>query len=154
VTRYLAITLARKPLSERTVASNVLKWGTGALNISACRIGHNEPVKTTTRTSDKNSGTAYNQGKAGHYRGGDNQAGPAPEGRWPSNVLLSGEAAQDLDAQSGNLKSGSGTVKRKSSKAQGGNRSASYGAESRPEWHEEVWYGDEGGASRFFKVIR
>ena len=30
--------LARKPLSEATVAANVLKWGTGALNISSTRI--------------------------------------------------------------------------------------------------------------------
>jgi DNA methylase len=30
--------LVRKPLSEKTVAENVLKWGTGALNIGACRI--------------------------------------------------------------------------------------------------------------------
>ena len=33
------ICLARKPLSEKTVAANVLKWGTGALNINGCRIG-------------------------------------------------------------------------------------------------------------------
>lgn len=31
------VTLARKPL-EGTVAANVLKWGTGALNIDGCRI--------------------------------------------------------------------------------------------------------------------
>ena len=33
------IVLARKPLAG-TVAENVLAWGTGALNIDACRIGH------------------------------------------------------------------------------------------------------------------
>jgi DNA modification methylase len=32
------IVLARKPLSERTVAANVLRWGCGALNIRACRV--------------------------------------------------------------------------------------------------------------------
>src|SRR5690606_18808994 len=32
------IILARKPLSEATVAENVLKWGTGGLNIDRCRI--------------------------------------------------------------------------------------------------------------------
>lgn len=32
------IVLARKPLSENTIAANVLRWGTGALNIGACRI--------------------------------------------------------------------------------------------------------------------
>jgi site-specific DNA-methyltransferase (adenine-specific) len=33
------IILARKPL-EGTIVANVLKWGTGALNIDACRIGN------------------------------------------------------------------------------------------------------------------
>ena len=33
------ITVARKPLSEKTVAENVLKWGTGGLNINVCRVG-------------------------------------------------------------------------------------------------------------------
>jgi len=36
-------TLARKPLSEKTVAENVLKWGTGGINIDDCRVDHNEP---------------------------------------------------------------------------------------------------------------
>lgn len=33
------ITLARKPLSEKTIAKNVLKWGTGGININGCRVG-------------------------------------------------------------------------------------------------------------------
>lgn len=33
------IVLARKPLSEKTVAENVLKWGVGGINIDECRIG-------------------------------------------------------------------------------------------------------------------
>ena len=37
---YEPIVLARKPLSEKTVAANVLRWGTGALNIDATRIGN------------------------------------------------------------------------------------------------------------------
>jgi len=32
------IALARKPLSEKSVPANVLRWGTGALNIDACRV--------------------------------------------------------------------------------------------------------------------
>lgn len=34
------ILLARKPISERNIASNVLKWGVGGLNIGECRIGY------------------------------------------------------------------------------------------------------------------
>jgi len=32
------IVVARKPLSEKTVALNVLKWGTGGINIDGCRV--------------------------------------------------------------------------------------------------------------------
>ena len=32
------ICLARKPLSEKTVAANVLRWGTGAINVDGCRV--------------------------------------------------------------------------------------------------------------------
>ena len=35
-------TLARKPLSEKTVAANVLKWRTGGINIDRCRVGTDE----------------------------------------------------------------------------------------------------------------
>jgi site-specific DNA-methyltransferase (adenine-specific) len=38
-------TLCRKPLSEKTVAANVLKWGTGGINIDGCRVG-SETIKT------------------------------------------------------------------------------------------------------------
>ena len=35
--------LARKPL-EGTVAANVLKWGTGGLNVDGCRMAHGDPA--------------------------------------------------------------------------------------------------------------
>jgi len=37
-----SITLARKPLSEKTIAKNVLKWGTGGINIDKCRVWTND----------------------------------------------------------------------------------------------------------------
>jgi DNA modification methylase len=40
-------TLCRKPLSESTVAKNVLKWGTGGINIDGCRVG-TEKIETAT----------------------------------------------------------------------------------------------------------
>jgi site-specific DNA-methyltransferase (adenine-specific) len=33
------ICVARKPLSEKTIAENVIKWGTGGINIDGCRVG-------------------------------------------------------------------------------------------------------------------
>ena len=34
------ITVARKPISEKTVAGNVLKYGTGGINVDGCRVGN------------------------------------------------------------------------------------------------------------------
>jgi hypothetical protein len=36
------ICMARKPLAEKTVAENVLKYGTGGINIDESRVGLNE----------------------------------------------------------------------------------------------------------------
>lgn len=60
----------------------------------------------------------------------------------------------DLDRQSGKRKSGSGAVKRSSGADQAGNQGAAYGRESRPAGTPQIWYGDEGGASRFFKQFK
>jgi DNA modification methylase len=38
------IVVARKPISEKAVAENVMKWGTGGLNIDGCRIESRFPA--------------------------------------------------------------------------------------------------------------
>ena len=77
------IILARKPL-ENTIAGNVLKWGTGAINIDGCRVGvkdetqmYVQPRPTTdkgTASWSKGEHTAFHYGTSG--------------GRWPANLLL------------------------------------------------------------------
>ena len=47
---------ARKPLGERTVAANVLRWGCGALNIDACRV---ETSEGTSRACAGGFGAAF-----------------------------------------------------------------------------------------------
>jgi hypothetical protein len=77
--------LARKPF-KGNVASNVLKHGTGALNIDGCRVAHgtvnggNLADNPHPRESTKNTGSAF---------GGDQEAAVDPSGRWPANVVLS-----------------------------------------------------------------
>ena len=45
------ITVARKPISERNIAANVLKHGTGGMNIDGCRVKTDEtPFKKTQRS--------------------------------------------------------------------------------------------------------
>lgn len=38
------ITIAQKPISEKNIAANVLKWGTGGINVDACRIDKRFPA--------------------------------------------------------------------------------------------------------------
>jgi DNA modification methylase len=48
------ICMARKPLSEATVADNVLRWRTGAINIGGCRVGSEGGAGiVTARTTNK-----------------------------------------------------------------------------------------------------
>lgn len=76
------ICLARKPLSEKTVAANVLRWGTGALNIDGCRIqgGGN---KTFERFAGNRSREQYRMGTTG-------AAVETDMGRWPANLCHDG----------------------------------------------------------------
>lgn len=77
------IVLARKPLSEKTVAANVLRWGTGAINVDACRIGD------TVETWPKSRSYAPGQMQPGG-RGETMATGEAPAGRWPANFTHDG----------------------------------------------------------------
>jgi DNA modification methylase len=74
------ICLARKPLSEPSIAANVLRWGTGALNISACRVGE------TVETWPPSRSYAPGQIQPGH-NGSTQPTGDVPPGRWPANML-------------------------------------------------------------------
>lgn len=78
------IVLARAPLSEPTVAANVSKWGTGALNIDGGRLATVEIGKP--RSVDTLYSTpVYGQGR----HGGSNGTGATSSaGRWPPNVCL------------------------------------------------------------------
>lgn len=74
------ITVARKPLSEKTVAANVLKWGTGAINIDGGRVGTEQTI--TTRNGDSGGNGAYGRDERVFKR-------VNPPGRFPANLILS-----------------------------------------------------------------
>jgi len=58
------IVVARKPLSEKTIAKNVLEWGTGGINIDGCRVeyqGEADKASATPQgkcTSNSSAGSA------------------------------------------------------------------------------------------------
>lgn len=132
------IILARKPLAEKTVAANVLEYGTGAINIDGCRIG--EELLS-----------AHGGGITGDRIYGGGVGVPAQDrgsnphtGRWPANVCLDEEAGAMLDAQSGERKD---VFRRSKGSAPAGNGNT-HGVMQ--EIDHQRGYGDSGGASRFF----
>lgn len=140
------VTLARKPV-EGTVAANVLKWGTGALNIDACRIGGGNGWHETRRLSDIRGGKMH----AGAVRGKTAAVQVESKGRWPANLILGPEAVVELNEQSGDLHP-RGNVNPSS---QGGGSGHSWSTNNRPSSHHNR---DNlkvvGGASRFFFNVR
>lgn len=85
------IVLARKPLSEGTVAANVLRWRTGALNIDACRVTFEDGDTTASGVrAGQGKGRGSYEGPALHATVGGVVAPPHALGRWPANVVHDG----------------------------------------------------------------
>jgi len=148
-----SIFMFRKPVAEKNITSNVLKYGTGGLNIDACRI----------QTQENLSGGAYAKKGLDRYDGYENwrfkRQGDAgefkpPVGRWPANIVFMYHPEcenlckdscpiRQLDEQAGTLKSGTNNTRTKvgSFVEHGGLGKAG---------DVQVAYGDIGAASRFF----
>jgi len=137
------IVLARKPLSEKSVAENVLRWGTGGLNIDESRIGTEEV--SIHHAGSSNSGTL-------NWNSGDRKDSSkdyyTTQGRWPANIIFDEEAGQVLDQQSGILKSGNGKSGINKIKRNGNTDGVCKMDMGYSE--SAIHYGDKGGASRFF----
>lgn len=137
------IVVARKPLSEKTVADNVLKWGTGGINIDDCRIEHNEPEKLTNRTPriDEN---IFSDETCGFKKETNHIASASPLGRFPANVIL-----DDSDVVQDSFPQSSVTGKRSEESASKDKKKG----DSQVGWHE--WrsgaeYSDSGSTARYF----
>jgi len=126
--------LSRAPLTESTVASNVLKFGTGGLNIDASRIESEPIVYAAGCGGGKNTVNRMMGGNRENDAEFRKRAWGHRTGRWPANLVLShsdecnGQCAPgcpvaELDRQSGNIKT-------------------------------RTHYDDNGGASRFFYCAR
>lgn len=90
------VIVARKPLCG-TVAENVLRHGTGGINVDGCRVSHSPgEYETQSEWSRTYHGRQYGSGHV--YGGGDgltkDMSGatrpPHAAGRWPANVIHDG----------------------------------------------------------------
>lgn len=135
------IIVARKPL-DGTVAQNVQQWGCGGLAIDACRIdGAPDPASWTAKRADGDGLGRLGQRSANVAAMNAGLIQP-PTGRWPANVILSGEAGQALDAQTGTLHTHSGNVTKDM---------ATVGFQGGGSGSERKITSNSGGASRFFQ---
>lgn len=164
------IVLARKPLIG-TVAANVERFGTGAINVDGCRIA----------TTDNLNGGAYSgdERKRDNYSGTDATADASltrlrrgigeytpPLGRFPANVLFShlpdcgdecepGCPVAELDRQSGDRRStltGRGDPSVAHAPISDAPNRGMFGRGNKAS--QGALYADSGGASRFFYVAK
>lgn len=93
------IAVARKPLSEKTVAANVLRWGTGAINVDGCRVKYasdDDKAAAAAAAAAQRACRDQNVNRLvlGRFENGPASLGPyladQDKGRWPSNVLHDG----------------------------------------------------------------
>jgi len=81
-------TLCRKPLSEKTIAKNVLKYGTGGINIDGCRVNLNgEKQPTGSGNSCGENATSWDVAKSSGGNGGNKTSSL---GRFPANLIHDG----------------------------------------------------------------
>jgi site-specific DNA-methyltransferase (adenine-specific) len=135
------IVVARKPLTG-TVASTVLEYGTGALNIDGCRVGDGGQLKWVTPrgmgSENSFADDAWTQAQGRPHA----EATASVIGRWPTNVVLDESQAAELDKQTGSLA------------ACGGPKSTAHTDGMFGLGQPGRVYADEGGASRFFPTFR
>ena len=142
------IILARKPLVG-TVAQNVLEHGVGGLNIDASRVESTDSQLAEKYASVQNAPPRRNNvfGEDSRARAG---AAPHSGGRFPANVLLDEHAAQEMDRQSGVLKTGSHMTHHVYQESDNASMSGKNYKRS-PRYDQPA---NEGGASRFFPVFK
>ena len=130
------ICLARKPLSEKTVAANVLKWGTGALNIDGCRVGNENTIVSRREVGARMGANGVYGESAGRKDTG------SASGRWPANVIHDGseEVLEGFPETTQN-----GYRKNPST-----NNTTWFGAKDGSHIEGERGFDDSGSAARFF----
>jgi DNA modification methylase len=75
------ICMFRKPMSEASISANVLRWGTGAINIGSCRIPTDETITNHARSG--NAEVLF----GAHKKQDTHQSNGQKLGRWPANLI-------------------------------------------------------------------
>ena len=131
-------TLARKPLSEKTIVANVLKWGTGGINIEQCRVG------APFISSGGSNFDAWREGENREDRPTAHKvaASVTQTGRFPANLIHDG--SEEVLAVFPETKSG------KMMPTHSNSQRGVYGRDAKNGFVTQESYGDQGSAARFF----
>ena len=135
---YEPILMVNKPFSESTIVDNVLRWGTGAINVDATRI----PVLSGDRheygiSGDEGDPTVNAYGKYNRVEYEQHN-----KGRFPANMLVTDKALDLVGRQD----EGRGHTPKRGDT--GGLYEGGFGVIVREEQH----FKDSGGLSRFFDL--
>ena len=132
------IVLARKPISEKSIADNVVKHGTGALNIDGCRIDSDNHAKSRIRKA----GSEFGQNSGWNDHENIDTTYDPSKGRYPANVIHDG--SEEVIRLFPNTPSGQGGVRNN-------NPSKNIAMSGDNLGHKSYRYHDNGGsAARFF----
>lgn len=131
------ICMARKPLAEKTVAENVLKYGTGGINIDESRVDYNGEIPNIGGRANHTRGDGYGFKELGENIEANTQ------GRFPANLIHdNSEEVRECFPETG--KSTGGRI---------GNKGSALNMMGQDYEAGDPGYGDSGNASRFFKSI-
>ena len=141
------ICMARKPLAEKTVAENVLKWRTGGINIDASRVEAIDQKELEKNWTERKADAGFNGDKTGIYGQGQMTEEIikeyAPSGRFPANLIH--DNSEEVRECFPETKSGGGNKATKTAETFLG---TGFGGTN-----NSIWKCDSGNASRFFKSI-
>lgn len=87
------ITLARKPLSEKNIALNCLKWGVGGINIDGCRVEYTDgttPEQILRKYTGSNVGKDSPTNHFGVKEIMSTNTESTLQGRFPANLIHDG----------------------------------------------------------------
>ena len=131
-------TLCRKPLEKKTVAQNVLKHGTGGINIDGCRVGTEDKLQVLKNKGNKN--IFDNSRKEPVSKGKKIEFINSGLGRFPANLIQDG--SDEVIGLFPDTKSGGGN---KANKKPLNRQSQVFETVDNSQWNQNF-----GSAARFF----
>ena len=143
------IVMARKELSEKSIKDNVLKHGTGAINIDGCRIEGNEANGAERKTANRKSRSedgVWTDNNSGMKQEDNHFADADPRGRFPANVMHDGsDVVQDIFPKTTSTK-----ISRERKAGSEFGQNSGWNKHNNRDSGLMPAYGDDGSASRYF----